>query len=61
MTDKIEIVFTPATALNTLRDLGYVVVAWTPEEVEGVDAGDLEDIVTERGNNFIEDTKSGTC
>lgn len=39
-----------------LEALGYFVILWTPEEVEGVDTGLLEDILIQRGNEFIEDT-----
>lgn len=40
--------------INELRDAGYCVVIWTPEELGETDTDRLEDIVIERGNNFIE-------
>ena len=44
------------TVVTKARQHGYAVVVWTPEETEGmaVDCEALEDIVTERGNEFIE-------
>ena len=36
-------------AIRTLRSLGYAVVAFAPEELEGIDVDDLEDRLTERG------------
>ena len=39
--------------INQLRDEGYCVVIWTPEELGDADANNLEDIVTERGNNYL--------
>ena len=41
-------------AINALRDAGYCVIIWTPEELGDIDSGALEDVVIERGNNFIE-------
>ena len=46
--------------INELRDEGYCVVIWTPEEMGDVDSDHLEDIVIERGNNFIEYYKEST-
>lgn len=40
--------------LNALRDRGFVVVIWTPTEVGDADGDTLEEIVIERGNNFLE-------
>jgi hypothetical protein len=39
--------------VRQLRDAGYVVVIWTPEEVGEADAGQLEDIAIERGNEYL--------
>ena len=44
-------------AIDDLRSDGYVVVIWTPEELGEVDTGNLEDIVIQRGNEFIEDNQ----
>ena len=32
---------------------GYCVVIWTPEELGNADANHLEDIVIERGNEYL--------
>ena len=47
--DELMVVVTKA------RHHGYAVVVWTPEETEGmaVDCESLEDVATERGNEFI--------
>lgn len=47
--------------INELRDAGYVIVLWAPEELgENFSAADeehLEDLVISRGNEIIEDCK----
>lgn len=43
--------------LKSLRDRGFCVIVWTPEEVADADISELESIVIERGNNFIESSK----
>lgn len=43
--------------INKLHDEGYAVVIWTPEEMEGCDINKLEEVMIERGDNFIEDYK----
>jgi glucosamine 6-phosphate synthetase-like amidotransferase/phosphosugar isomerase protein len=40
--------------INEMRDEGYVIVIWSPEELGDTNVDDLEDIVIERGNNFID-------
>lgn len=40
--------------INEMRDEGYVIVIWSPEELGDTDVDALEDIVIERGNNFID-------
>ena len=40
--------------INQLRDEGYCVIIWTPEELGDTCSVRLEDIVIERGNEFIE-------
>lgn len=42
--------------INELRDAGYCVVIWTPEELGDADADNLESIVTERGNDYLSAT-----
>ena len=54
---------TPAhqTALNTLRQAGFFIVAWTPEEVANINADDLsclEDSLIQRGNDLITEHQS---
>lgn len=44
--------------LNDLRDRGFCVVIWCPSEVGECDSDTLEEIVIERGNNFLEDHKN---
>ena len=39
--------------IDQLRRKGYCVVIWTPEELGDADANNLEDIVTERGNDYL--------
>lgn len=43
--------------INQLRDEGYCVILWTPEELDGVHVDYLEDVVIERGNDFIASSK----
>jgi hypothetical protein len=43
------------TIAQQMRDDGYAVVFWTPEELEGIDCIDrLEERITELGNETIE-------
>ena len=41
-------------ALKTLREAGYAVVVFNPEELAGVDPSTVEDILVERGWMTIE-------
>lgn len=41
-------------AIDALRAAGYVVIAWTPEEIGEKDPSTLEDMATQRGNLFLE-------
>lgn len=43
--------------IDELRAEGYSIVLWTPEELGETNVDHLEDVVIERGNNFISDTK----
>jgi hypothetical protein len=47
---------TPAQqrAIDALRDEGYLVIIWTPEELGDIDASHIEDALIERGNEMIE-------
>ena len=40
-------------AVDQLRHKGYCVVIWTPEELGNADANHLEDIVIERGSEYL--------
>ena len=42
-----------------LREAGYCVVMWAPDELGDADIGDLEDIVIQRGNEYLEQFKNG--
>ncbi len=44
-------------AINAMRDEGYLVIIWTPEELEYIDASHVEDMLIERGNDMIEQLK----
>lgn len=39
--------------IDELRVAGYLVVIWTPDELGDTDVGGMEDVVTQRGNEFI--------
>jgi hypothetical protein len=45
-------------AVNTLRDAGYLVIIWAPDELGDVDASHIEDVLIERGNDMIEQLKA---
>ena len=49
------------TALDLLRANGFVVVAFTPEELDGVHPRHFEDRLTEMGNEYIAANGNGTC
>ena len=40
-------------AVDQLWHKGYCVVIWTPEELGNADVNHLEDIVIERGNEYL--------
>lgn len=41
-------------AISQLRDDGYAVAIFTPEELDGADADRIEDLMVECGSNAIE-------
>lgn len=50
----------PSEALSALRTAGYFVVAWTPDEMEGMDneaREELEDRLIQRGNDYIDELR----
>lgn len=48
---------TPAEceAIKALRDRGYCVIIWTPEEVGTADIEGLEDVVITHGNHHLDE------
>jgi hypothetical protein len=47
-------------AINAMRDEGYLVIIWTPQEMKDIDPGHMEDILIERGNDMIEQLQADT-
>lgn len=43
--------------IHAMRDSGYLVIIWSPEELGDVDASHIEDMLIERGNDMIEQLK----
>jgi hypothetical protein len=43
--------------IHAMRDAGYLVIIWSPEELGDVDASHIEDMLIERGNDMIEQLK----
>lgn len=41
-------------ALRELRDEGYAVIVWNPDELRGASPGDVEDRSVEFGNDVID-------
>lgn len=44
-------------AIDTLREEGYLVILWTPEELGDIDESHIEDALIERGNEMIENLR----
>lgn len=44
-------------AIRALREEGYCVVIWTPDELGESNSSHLEEVVIERGNIFLESEK----
>jgi hypothetical protein len=40
--------------IHAMRDAGYLVIVWSPKELNGVDVSHIEDVLIERGNDLIE-------
>jgi hypothetical protein len=47
-------------AIRAMRDEGYLVIIWTPEELGDIDPGHMEDTLIERGNDMIEQLQADT-
>lgn len=45
----------PQQTVQQLRDSGHLVVIWTPEEIGTANESHLEDLVVQRGNEYLED------
>lgn len=43
-----------SNTIHAMRDAGYLVIIWSPEELKYVDNSHIEDILIERGNDMIE-------
>lgn len=41
-------------AIDTLRDEGYLVILWTPEELGDIETDYIEDRLIELGNEMLE-------
>jgi hypothetical protein len=46
--------------IYAMRDEGYLVIIWTPDELGDIDTSHVEDMLIERGNNMIEQLKGET-
>ena len=46
--------------IHALRDAGYLVIIWTPQELDGIDPSHMEDLLIERGNDMIETMQTAT-
>jgi len=40
--------------IHAMRDAGYLVIIWTPDELGDVDVSHIEDALIERGNDMID-------
>jgi hypothetical protein len=47
--------------VRTLRDAGYLVIIWAPDELGDIDPRHIEDVLIERGNDMIEQLKGETA
>jgi hypothetical protein len=47
--------------IHAMRDEGYLVIIWNPDELGDVDASHIEDVLIERGNDMIEQLKGETA
>ena len=43
--------------IHAMRDAGYLVIIWSPEELGNIDTRHVEDMIIERGNDMIEQLK----
>jgi hypothetical protein len=43
-----------------MRDAGYLVIIWSPNELGEIDTSHMEDLLIERGNDMIEQLQTAT-
>ena len=43
--------------IHAMRDAGYLVIIWNPDELGDVDTSHVEDLLIERGNDMIDQLK----
>jgi len=48
------------TTVRAMRDAGYLVIIWSPEELGDIDAGHVEDMAIEYVNDKIEQLQGET-
>lgn len=46
--------------IQTLRDDGYLIIIWTPQELDGIDPSHIENLLIERGSGMIEQLQTAT-
>ena len=47
--------------VRTMREAGYMVIVWTPDELGDTNTSHIEDMLIERGNDMIEQFKEEGC
>jgi hypothetical protein len=46
--------------IHAMRDAGYLVIIWSPNELGDIDISHMEDLLIERGNDMIEQLQTAT-
>lgn len=49
-----------SNTIHAMRDAGYLVIVWNPDELGDVEPGYIEDVLIERGNDMIEQLRGDT-
>ena len=47
--------------IRAMREAGYMVIVWTPDELGDTNTSHIEDMLIERGNDMIEQFKEEKC
>ena len=47
--------------VRTMREAGYMVIVWTPDELGDTNTSHIEDMLIEKGNDMIEQFKEEGC